>query len=166
LRSLLNQKVAATLTIIGTGEIEDRLKTLAATLPAGAIHFTGALPEKEKDALLRDAHFLLHTSQREGWGLNVIEANAMGTPAVVYPVAGLRESTLDNRTGLLARGETPEALARRILEVMANENLYQTLRRNAWERSRRFHWSVILPKACDWLEARARGERILAVAEE
>jgi len=36
---------------------------------------TGPLAEADKDAQLRDAHYLLHTSLREGWGLNVIEAN-------------------------------------------------------------------------------------------
>jgi glycosyltransferase involved in cell wall biosynthesis len=166
LRVLLNQKTAATLTIVGTGDSEVKLKELAATLPAGAVQFTGSLSESEKDALLRDSHFLLHTSQREGWGLNVIEANAMGTPAAVYPVAGLRESTLNNRTGLVAEDETPEALARRLLEILSNDVMYQTLRQNAWERAKRFHWSVILPNACDWLEAHARGERPLAIAEE
>jgi glycosyltransferase involved in cell wall biosynthesis len=81
-------------------------------------------------------------------------------------VAGLRESTLDNRTGLVAADETPAALARRLAETLAQDEFYQTLRRNAWERAKRFHWSVILPKACDWLEARARGEHVLAVPEE
>jgi len=166
LRVLLNQNIAATLTIIGSGEIEPLLKSLGATLPAGAVHFTGALPEAEKDALLRDAHFLLHTSQREGWGLNVIEANAMGTPAAVYPVAGLRESTLDNRTGLVAANETPAALAERLIEILSYDDRYQTLRQNAWQRAKRFHWSVILPKACEWLEAHARGERPIAIPEE
>jgi glycosyltransferase involved in cell wall biosynthesis len=166
LRILLNQNVAATLTIVGSGEIEGRLKALAATLPTGAVKFTGGLPEHEKDALLRDCHFLLHTSQREGWGLNVIEANAMGTPAAVYPVAGLRESTLENRTGLVAADETPDALAKRLAEILSNDVRYQALRQSAWERAKRFHWSVILPKACDWLEAHARGERLIAIPEE
>jgi glycosyltransferase involved in cell wall biosynthesis len=166
LRVLLDQNIAATLTIVGSGEIESLLKAQAATLPAGAVRFTGALPEEEKDALLRESHFLLHTSQREGWGLNVIEANAMGTPAAVYPVAGLRESTLDNRTGLVAATESPAALAQRLMEILGNGAMYQTLRRNAWERAKRFHWSAILPKACDWLEAHARGERLVAVPEE
>jgi glycosyltransferase involved in cell wall biosynthesis len=166
LRVLLNQNVTATLTIVGSGEYEAPLTAIAATLPEGAVRFTGALPESEKDALLRESHFLLHTSQREGWGLNVIEANAMGTPAAVYPVAGLRESTLDNRTGLVATDETPAALAKRLMQVLGNDGFYQELRKNAWERAKRFHWSVILPKACDWLEANARGERPVAVAEE
>jgi glycosyltransferase involved in cell wall biosynthesis len=166
LRLLLNQNIAVNLTIVGTGEIESPLKTLAATLPAGAVRFTGGLPENEKDALLRESHFLLHTSQREGWGLNVIEANAMGTPAAVYPVAGLRESTLNNRTGLVSADETPASLAKRLIEILPNTAAYQDLRKNAWERAKRFHWSVILPKACDWLEANARGERPIAIPEE
>ena len=74
--------------------------------------FTGSLVEVEKDRLLRDAHFLLHTSLREGWGLNVIEANALGTPAIVYPVAGLTESTIHGRTGLVVRVERRERVAK------------------------------------------------------
>jgi glycosyltransferase involved in cell wall biosynthesis len=165
LRILLARNVPAGLRIVGGGDMEGRLKEQARTLPEDAVKFTGALSEQEKDALLRESHFLLHTSQREGWGLNVIEANAMGTPSAVYPVAGLRESTLDNRTGLVARAEMPEALADRIVECLHLPGQFDELRRNAWERAKRFHWSVILPKACDWLEAQARGERPIAVAE-
>jgi glycosyltransferase involved in cell wall biosynthesis len=164
-RILLDRNIATTLTIVGTGDIEAQLRARAATLPNSAVTFTGALSEADKDAMLRDSHFLLHTSQREGWGLNVIEANAMGTPSVVYPVAGLRESTLDNRTGLLGKNETPEALADRLVETLKNPARYENLRHNAWERAKRFHWSIILPKACDWLEAHARGERSVAIPE-
>lgn len=163
LRVLVGQGIDARLKIVGSGEIENRLRATAAGLP---VEFTGPLKESEKDALLRDSHFLLHTSQREGWGLNVIEANAMGTPAAVYPVAGLRESTLDSRTGLVAANETPEALALRIKDCLVDPDFYQRLRVNAWERAKRFHWDVILPKACDWLESQARGERPIAIAEE
>jgi glycosyltransferase involved in cell wall biosynthesis len=41
--------------------------------------------------------------------LNVIEANAMGTPAVVYPVDGLVDPTVHRKTGYA--GERPEDLA-------------------------------------------------------
>jgi glycosyltransferase involved in cell wall biosynthesis len=166
LRVLLSKNIRAELSIVGGGVDEPRLRELASTLPANTVRFTGPLSETEKDALLRDSHFLLHTSQREGWGLNVIEGNAMGTPAAVYPVAGLRESTLDNRTGLVARDETPAALADRLIEILKTPGIYQMLRTQAWERAKKFHWNVILPNACDWLEAHAHGERPIAVAEE
>lgn len=152
--------IAATMKIVGVGEVEAELRRTSVDYGVESeVTFTGGLQEAEKDALMRDSHLLLHTSQREGWGLNVIEANAMGTPAAVYPVAGLRESTLDNETGVVARSETPEALAQRIKDLVADQGLYERLRVAAWERAKTFHWNRILPIACDWLEQQASGKR-------
>lgn len=155
---LLTRGVSASLRIVGGGEEEPRLRSLVHGLALGDhVIFTGFLSEAEKDALLRDSHFLVHTSQREGWGLNVIEANAMGTPALVYPVPGLIESTLHNRTGWVAQSETPESLADGVQKLLADPELYQRNRLLAWERAKKFHWSRILPPACDWLEQLAQG---------
>ncbi|HYE31458.1 MAG TPA: glycosyltransferase family 4 protein [Methylomirabilota bacterium] len=163
---LRTRGIAAQLDIVGGGEEEPSLRSLVQQLQLqDCVHFRGRLPEETKDALLRDAHFLIHTSQREGWGLNVIEANAMGTPAVVYPVAGLRESTLHQRTGWVSAAETPKSLADGIARLLAKPDLYQTYRINAWQRAKLFHWSRILPAACDWLEALARGEHHVEPAE-
>ena len=155
---LKSRGIPAQLTLVGTGEWEPLLrKEVVQCGLENDVAFTGALSEAKKDDLLKESHLLLHTSQREGWGLNVIEANAMGTPAAVYPVAGLRESTLDNETGVVAKGETPELLAARIEELIARPEFYQKLRVAAWERAKTFHWSKILPIAADWLEEMARG---------
>jgi glycosyltransferase involved in cell wall biosynthesis len=159
LSALRQRGLAASLQVVGSGENEAALKQQAAQLQlTDSVTFTGPLPEAEKDAILRRAHFLLHTSIREGWGLNVIEANAMGTPAAVYPVEGLIESTLHDRTGLVAAAETPQSLADQIVGVLADDARYQRYRRAAWDRAKTLHWSQVLPRACDWLEARAKGE--------
>ncbi len=156
----LRKTVPAELTIVGSGEGEPVIRsTILEYGVSEAVRFAGSLPEKEKDALLRKSHLLLHTSQREGWGLNVIEANAMGTPAAVYPVAGLRESTLDNETGVVSHIEAPESLAQRIYELISSPESYEKFRIAAWERAKTFHWSKILPPACDWLEQRASVQR-------
>ena len=158
---MLDLGVAAKLTVVGTGEEETKLKKLADELRLQEhIDFPGLQSEEEKDKRLRESHFLLHNSQREGWGLNVIEANAMGTPAAVYPVAGLIESTLHDETGLVAASETPEALAVSLRDCLKSPERYQYYRQHAWERSKDFHWDNVLPKASDWLEARARGESV------
>ena len=150
--------IPATLTVVGAGDVEAVLRKTASDCGLEKeVVFTGGLKEAQKDDLLKESHLLLHTSQREGWGLNVIEANAMGTPAAVYPVPGLRESTLDNETGVVAKGETPELLAERINELISRPEFYQTLRVAAWERAKTFHWTRILPIASDWLEEMARG---------
>jgi glycosyltransferase involved in cell wall biosynthesis len=154
---ILSQRNAdVCLTIVGTGEVENSLKQLANESGLKErVEFTGRLDEQEKDAQLRRAHFLVHTSVREGWGLNVIEANAMGTPSVVYPVGGLVDSTLHDETGVVTRDETPASMADSILEIKKSPENYARLRVNAWNRAKTLQWNQVLPPACDWLESQA-----------
>ena len=160
LKVLRDRGVATRLTIVGGGMSEAILRDLVAAFGlAEQVIFTGPLSEAEKDQRLRRAHLLLHTSLREGWGLNVIEANAMGTPTVVYPVAGLVESTLHARTGVVVSAETPEALADGVQHCLQQPADYDRYRKAAWERAKTYHWSRVLPIACDWLEGQARGAR-------
>lgn len=154
---LLQQGVETELTVVGTGEEETELRALASQAALRRrVRFAGQLSEEEKNAELRRAHFLVHTSLREGWGLNVIEANAMGTPAVVYPVGGLVDSTLDGQSGIVAPEEAPESVAECLVRLLKTPEKYDRLRVNAWERSKTFVWSRVLPPACDWLEQQAR----------
>ena len=44
---------------------------------------------------------------REGWGLVVTQANAMGTPAIGYDVPGLRDSTRYDETGINVIEKSP-----------------------------------------------------------
>jgi glycosyltransferase involved in cell wall biosynthesis len=157
LKCLKERRLEATLTIVGTGEMENDLRALVGQLELNSqVRFTGPVSEREKDQHLQQAHFLLHTSQREGWGLNVIEGNALGTPAAVYPVEGLIESTLHDRTGIVSKRQEPESLAASLADIMHRPERYQQYRHQAWERAKTFHWDVILPKACDWLEQQAQ----------
>lgn len=156
IKCLADKNIPAHLTIVGGGETEGLLRSLVTELNiSDRVTFAGRLSENDKDALLQDVHLLLHTSQREGWGLNVIEANAMGTPTAVYPVEGLIESTLHDQTGVVSEKETPESLATSIIAVLQKPEKYEAYRVAALERARSFHWSNVLPKACDWLESQA-----------
>ncbi len=155
---LKRRGVSAELVIVGGGDCEPDLRRLVVELGIpSAVRFSGRVNESEKNQLLGAAHFLVHPSQREGWGLNVIEASAMGTPALVYPVAGLVDSTVAGVTGLIARAETPGALAEELIGLGQSADRYAELRRNAWRRSFEFQWDQVLPPACAWLEARAFG---------
>jgi glycosyltransferase involved in cell wall biosynthesis len=159
LKILLEKNADARLTIVGTGEAELSLKQIAKELGvSGSVEFTGRLDEMGKNEQLRRAHFLVHTSVREGWGLNVIEANAMGTPAVVYPVSGLVDSTLHNETGLVTNEETPAAVAEALLKILSTPDKYDELRVNAWNRSKTFAWDKVVEPVCDWLESQAVGK--------
>jgi glycosyltransferase involved in cell wall biosynthesis len=158
-KALEERNVPAHLTIVGGGACMPELEQLAKTLGLeDKIRFTGQLSEELKNLELQKAHFLVHNSLREGWGLNVIEANAMGTPAAVYPVGGLVDSTVPGQTGLITAAETPESLADALAGIVKTPELYTRYRINAWERSKTFAWPAILPQMVAWLEAQAKAK--------
>ena len=74
------------------------------------------------------------------------------------------ESTLDNETGVVSQEETPASLAVRIHGLLRAPGVYPELRQRAWERGQTFHWSRILPGACDWLEEMAARSLLEGVA--
>ena len=86
-----------------------------------------------------EAHLLVATSIREGWGLVVTEANSVGTPAVTYDVHGLRDSVRNGETGLLTDA-TPEALAATVIELFQNQARYDALRDNALKWGAAQNW--------------------------
>ncbi|GAA3452347.1 glycosyltransferase family 4 protein [Dactylosporangium matsuzakiense] len=96
---------AAQMWFIGDGP---QRAALAAAAGPGVTLF-GRVGRAERDELLARAHVLVVTSVREGWGLVVDEAAAMGTPTVGYDRPGLRDS-VPAAGGVLVE-PTPAALA-------------------------------------------------------
>lgn len=135
----------AQLWIIGQGDIgeQDRLKDLASARGLEeSVRFWGGVSDAEKATLLQRAHVLVACSVREGWGLSVTEANAMGTPAVVYDVPGLRDSTRHGETGIVCQEDAPAGLAEGIARLLGDAGEYNRLRQGAWEWSKTFSWDA------------------------
>jgi glycosyltransferase involved in cell wall biosynthesis len=101
----------------------------------------GYVNEDMKGKLLKRAWLLIHPSVREGWGLNVIEANSVGTPAIGYNVQGLRDSIINGKTGLLVE---PDAisLANGVEDLILDKEKLRQLSRNSIEWSKNFSWEV------------------------
>lgn len=59
-------------------------------------------------------------SWREGMPRSVIEAMAMGLPAVVTNIRGCREEVVDGKTGYIVPVRDPEALAERCAELLGD----------------------------------------------
>ena len=125
----------AVLDIVGAGDdrYRQRLERLVAELGLANVTFHGRVSEERKQALLAQAHVHMFTGHREGWGLVVSEAAAMGTPSVGYDVPGTRDSIGDRRL-LVARGDAA-ALADRTLMLWKDPQLYSEVRHNEWRRT-------------------------------
>jgi glycosyltransferase involved in cell wall biosynthesis len=127
---------SAELALLGDGpkEYVQRLRSLGTSLGVSEkIRFLGRVSSTEKHHEMARAHMLLLASVREGWGLVVTEANALGTPAVAYDVPGLRDSIRHDQTGLLTQA-SPDALADAMTRLWVDRSLYKRLsaRAVAW----------------------------------
>ncbi len=118
-----------TLRIIGSGSqrYQQSLTRLARRLNiANDITFCGHVSSSEKHRLMAEAHAVLMTSVREGWGLVVTEANACGTPAIVYDVPGLRDSVRNELSGLVVPPR-PDSLCEAMIRLTTDQGLYARL---------------------------------------
>ena len=122
--------------VIGDGNMLEELKKMNIK----DVVFYGHIKDEVKYDLLRKAHLLLVPSVREGWGLVVTEANAMGTPVIAYDSPGLRDSVVDQKTGILVKDKSPQNLANAALTLLKNPGLLKIFSDNALTFSRQFSW--------------------------
>lgn len=103
----------AQLWMIGDGPLSSQLRE---TAPAG-VALLGRVGRGELRERLARAHVLVATSAREGWGLNVSEAAACGTPAIGYAADGLRDSIPASGGALV--NSSPQALATALVQFFS-----------------------------------------------
>lgn len=104
------------------------------------VRFFGYINFDERNNLMSKAETIVVTSVKEGWGLIVLEANSMGTPAIVYNVDGVKDAVKNKETGLIVADSNPKYLAEIAIEFLHNTNLKSKLSQNALEYSRKFSW--------------------------
>ena len=100
----------ARLWMIGDGPLLVRLRD---TAPPG-VSYLGRISRDEALGRLARAHVLVAASVREGWGLNVSEAAACGTPTIGYRVPGLVDSVPASGGSLV--DPNPEALGEALID--------------------------------------------------
>lgn len=74
------------------------------------VHFTGYLPDADRQAYLAHCRAYVSSSLYEGWGLPLFEALAMGKPAVYH--AGTSQEEFARGLALAVDCRDPQALAR------------------------------------------------------
>jgi glycosyltransferase involved in cell wall biosynthesis len=98
------RRLAAPLTIVGTGPEEARLRALAGP----DVRFLGWLPDEHIRTLYRSATATLLPGT-EDFGIVPVESQACGTPVVALDDGGARETVIDGETGVLVPEPTAEA---------------------------------------------------------
>lgn len=131
----------AQLWIVGSADdprYEQRLRERA--LRIGNIEFTGRVAHEQRQGRMTSAHVIVVTSVREGWGLIVTEANAVGTPAVGYDVPGLRDSIKPGQ-GVLVRSGDARALGVAMAELLADRARLAEMSARARADASQYSWN-------------------------
>ncbi len=126
------------LMLIGSGALEDKLRTLAQQLGVqDNVHFTGAVDYEEVANYLAAADLYVTASHSEVHPLSLIEAMAAGLPVAAAASPGIVDTVQHLQTGLLA--PVPEqGLAAAILALALNPALRQQMGARARQESERY----------------------------
>lgn len=140
---IASETPAARLVVAGTGDERGRLEERAERLGiADRTAFPGWVEDDEKWRLLRRAWAVLYTSPKEGWGFASIEAQRVGTIAIVSDVPGLRDTVVDGRTGRVVPHEDVDALAAAMRDAIADPAGRTEMEAAAIERARGYTWDA------------------------
>ncbi len=147
----------AEILVIGRGGARASLEALARQLGiADRTRFTGFVSDAERNALLLGTRVCVCPSEKEGWGLTVIESNATGTPVVATDAPGLRDSVRHGETGFLVPTRDVDGFAARIAELLDDDALATRMSGAALEWSKEFDWDVAADEMADALHDAVR----------
>lgn len=114
--------------IVGTGELEEELKTLSQELNLeDTVHFLGFQPNPIK--MVAGSKAMILTSRWEGTPMCALEAMALGTPVVSTPSDGMKDLLTDGVSGYLT--ESDEQMAEDLLKIFTQPEHRQLLAENA-----------------------------------
>jgi glycosyltransferase involved in cell wall biosynthesis len=140
------------LAVIGTGDDLPRLKKRARELGlTDRVDFAGFVNEGKKIDFLRRAAIFVNPSEKEGWGITNIEASACGAPVVANNAPGLRDSVVDNETGLLYNENDTASLASSIKKLLDDRQLRERFGINGRLWAQKFSWDASAGRVEDWL---------------
>jgi glycosyltransferase involved in cell wall biosynthesis len=125
------------LAVVGDGVLMGTLQARAAQLGI-ADNVTFAGHRREVAEWVRGSRAFVLVSDTEGVSLSLMEAFACGVPAVVSAVGDLADVVEDGVNGYLVAERTPEAIAARLFELLADERRRQQFAARARATADRF----------------------------
>jgi glycosyltransferase involved in cell wall biosynthesis len=136
-RAVRSRLPEARFVLVGVGPLEPQVRRRAAELGLdGAVVFTGF--REDVPRLLRSFDVFALPSIHEGLPISLLEAMALGTPAVVTDAGGIREVVRDDREAVVVPTHDSTALAAGLVSLLTDPVRSERLTRAAAERVESF----------------------------
>ena len=113
------------------------------------VSFHGQVSDSVLESMLRhsDVFVMLsgttHTGDVEGFGIAIIEANALGLPAIGAEGSGVEEAIANYESGILIPHEDSEAFTKAIQYILEHRDRFQ-IQAKSW--SEKHTWDVIIKR--------------------
>jgi glycosyltransferase involved in cell wall biosynthesis len=141
IKRIVRDSPDARLVIAGAGPYQNELERIAQDFGISKnVEFLGRVSDESKIKLYSESRVMISPSQREGFGMSVIEANSVGTPVVGWDVPGLKDSIVHNETGLLAPFPNDQEFAEQVARLLNDDKTWERLSQNAWQWAGNHTW--------------------------
>lgn len=136
--------------IVGIPTDKSKLEKLALALGVeNSVEFYGRVEEKVKTELLLKSDVFVMLSGRtkdgdvEGFGIAILEANALGVPAIGAKDCGIEDAINHGQSGKLIDNKSPQQFEEALTDILNN---YQTYSNGAIKWSTGFTWDKVINK--------------------
>ncbi|MCF2555880.1 glycosyltransferase [Faecalicatena contorta] len=121
--------------IYGEGSQKQELIDLTYRLGLNeVICFKGSIPNTEVPQIMNRFDIFCVTSQRESFGVAVVEAMAMKKPVVATDAEGFKEVMVQEKTGIIVRAGDTDAIGKALNKLISNPELREYYGENGRKR--------------------------------
>jgi glycosyltransferase involved in cell wall biosynthesis len=132
-----------TLSLVGTGEGETKVKSSFPTILHDRIHVIPWVAAEDVPKIYAKHDIFVFPSLFESMSLVVPEAMASGMPVVTTQACGMQDIIEDGATGFLVPPRDADTLAKQIMMLLNDPALCERLGRAAQEKARGITWDRI-----------------------
>jgi len=134
-----------------------RCRAMAERLPPGMVQFLGTVPDAVLLQLFEQSQILAVPSWHEGFGIVYLEAMGQGLVPIASADGGASVLVDDGVNGVLVAPEKPEQISRILLELGADRQRLERMRRAALEKAAVFpDWETSMGAAYNFIHDMAR----------
>nr|QNO54484.1 D-inositol-3-phosphate glycosyltransferase [Methanosarcinales archaeon ANME-1 ERB7] len=121
---ILDERGEIRFLIGGAGQLQDKIEEyLDEKNLNDKVKLTGWVPHDELPDYLNELKLVVLPSYTEGLPNILLEAMACGTPVLATPVGAIPDVIKDGKTGFILENNSPECIAKNILNVLTYPNL-------------------------------------------